>query len=240
MNWQKTTWETPISITIANDRATLAALAAQHVDVLIVTPYTQGVGDGKTLSLPNAVASMADKFTDLKNQPSGWSCVVVAITAKTEQDFSQKISDFVDAGGPSLIAQTGDRAGYFAALETEKWTINTAHQVPAFWRGHHNLLPGIAEHYRAKSVEMAINDGLTAVGNIADELAALNTRKQNRRGPTVEQASAEVLGVMIDASTPDAAKPALLGAGGPGHEMTYTALIAFAGDVELIQQWCGL
>jgi hypothetical protein len=245
MSWNSISLTKPSSIAAAAALADLQALATQ-VGAVMVHPFQFAVGEGErpmVLAFPNAVEALAIKLAEIK--PPSATCL--AFTATSLSGLNSVLKNAIEATGLQWLLTPQQRSELLNSLDSKKWDLPTASETPVQVRQTHTILHvgKIAECYQVKNQQLAKEEGLTAVADIATELANLDTKKQQYDSEVdaafdaIDIGSAD--GYALKLSGSDVASQ-LRDSGGPGAEKSMTVIICFFGeseDLKVIEEWVG-
>lgn len=246
MTWSAITLTKPSSISSAAALADLQAMATQ-VSAVMVHPFQFSVGEGEraaVLSFPNAVEALAIKLAEIK--PSNATCI--AFTDSSLNRLNSVLKTAVENTGLQWLLTPQVRSELLNSLESDKWTLPTASETPVQIRQAHSVLHvgKIAECYQVKNQQLAKDEGVNAIADIAREIANLDQKKQQYDSAVDTAFDAINIGTAdgyaINFAGGDLASQ-LRDSGGPGSEKSLTVIMCFFGgpdDLKVIDEWVGV
>jgi len=241
------------------------ALAEQLSDApacLTVTPFQPGVGQGRGyqrfLSAPNLLQALANKLTDTTDEgrPQGNQHALCLLFLATRFDqLAASLARFNALMPVPDLVRAQRRAEHLAKLETEKWQIPQAGQLPRWQPLPLERCTVLKAAQQSMAGQIAVLEGYAADSAPMGDLAALAGRKaaqQRERDQKLadlrrvledDQASSLIQARMLAPGSTAELRRSLLDGDAPGHEWVMSAgalLVGSQKGLSFVREMVGL
>lgn len=234
---------------IAAGRQALAEQLGEAPACLVVTPFQSGIGQGrgyqKFLSAPNLLQQLAGKIEDETDpaRPTGalYGLCLMFLATRFDQ-LAAGLARFNALMPVPELVRAERRAGHLAKLETEKWVIPEAGQLPRWAPLPLERCTVVKAAQQSMAGQIAVLESYAADSSPMADLASLATRKaqqQLARDKSLAALQASLQDGQADSST----RARLIGPGNgaelrrqllagdaPGHEWVMSAGVLLVGS----------
>lgn len=234
---------------IAAGRQALAEQLGEAPAALVVTPFQSGIGQGRGyqrfLSAPNLLQQLAGKIEDDTDpaRPQGELHALCVLFLATRFDqLAAGLARFNALMPMPELVRAERRAMHLAKLETEKWVIPEAGQLPRWAALPLERCTVVKAAQQSMAGQIAALESYAADSSPMADLAALASRKaqlQQARDQALADLQASLQGGQADSSTrarmigPGTGaelRRQLLAGDAPGHEYVMSAGVLLVGS----------
>ncbi|MFJ2287973.1 hypothetical protein ACIOUF_16685 [Pseudomonas iridis] len=234
---------------IAAGRAALTGQMGEVPACLTVTPFQNGVGQGRGqqrfLSAPNLLQQLASKLVDASDtgRPTGPQFALSLMFLGTRYDqFAETLARFNALLPIPDLVRTERRARNLSRLETEKWVIPTAGPLPRWQTLPLERCTLVKAAKQSMSGQLAILESYAADSSPMGELAALASRKAAQQLGRDQQLN-DLKALLAGGSADTSMRARIVGPGdsselrrlllegeAPGHEWVLSAGVLLVGS----------
>lgn len=243
-------------------RQALAEQLGEAPTCLTVTPFQSGIGQGRGyqrfLSAPNLLQVLASKLTDATDgtRPQGNQHALCLLFLATRFDqLAASLARFNALMPVPDLVRAQRRAEHLAQLETEKWQIPQAGQLPRWQPLPLERCTVLKAAQQSMAGQIAVLEGYAADSAPMGDLAALASRKAAqqrdrdqkladlRRVLEDDQASSLIQARMLAPGSTAELRRSLLDGDAPGHEWVMSAGVLMVGSekgLSFVREMVGL
>ena len=247
---------------IAAGRSAITEQLGEAPTCLVVTPFQSGIGQGRGyqrfLSAPNLLHLLAGKLVDVSDtgRPNGPQFALCLMFLSTRFDqLAPSLARFNALVPMPDLVRAERRARHLSKLETEKWEIPAAGNLPRWQALPLERCTVVKAAQQSMAGQLAVLEGYAADSSPMADLAALANRKATQQKDR-DQHLADLKALLADGSPDSSMRARLIGPGsatelrqellagdGPGHEWVLCAgalLVGSEKGLSFVRELVGL